>query len=182
MPIRTGVSPRARTMNGDVTCSAAAAAPAFKIVRRPITAERCEAFISSSQNNLLLLTAALMRGLSKRKSSHLRFLVPGPSARIETFLSSGHGGRGSRRRVVCARYRTKHRARTGPLLPRRSRRWGATRTRAWAATPFMCQRDGKLCRGRPRRNVDDGTPRNWCRLLVLIFRDALTSPQPWSGR
>jgi hypothetical protein len=40
-------------MNGDVTCSAAAAAPAFKIVRRPITAERCEEFISSSQNNLL---------------------------------------------------------------------------------------------------------------------------------
>src|SRR4029077_231073 len=27
-----------------------------------------------------LLTAALVRGLAKRKSSHLRFLVPGPSA------------------------------------------------------------------------------------------------------
>jgi hypothetical protein len=46
---------------------------------------------------------------------------------------------------------------------------------ARAATPFMFKANGELSRARPRRNVDHCPPRNWCRLLVLIFRDALTS-------
>jgi hypothetical protein len=116
--------------------------------------------------------------MEAQESSHLRFLVPGLRARIERSSRLVTGGRGSRRRVVCAQCRTRHRARTGQLsfcLAGRAARVQRNAHPARAATPFMFQPNGELSRARPRRNVDDCPPRNWCRLLVLIFRDALTS-------
>ena len=75
-----------------------------------------------------LLTAALVRGLSKRKSSHLRFLVPAPSARIER--SSRPATAGAARDVGwCAHDPERNTAHAlgSYCLPRRSRRWGATK-------------------------------------------------------
>ena len=53
--------------------------------------------------------------METQESSHLRFLGPGLRERIERSSRLVTGGRGSRRRVVCAPYRTRHRARTGQL-------------------------------------------------------------------
>jgi hypothetical protein len=39
MPSLTGASPRAEIMNGDATCNAPIAAPAFKMVRREMDFE-----------------------------------------------------------------------------------------------------------------------------------------------
>src|SRR6476469_6596360 len=118
-----------------------------------------------------------MRSLSKRKSSYLRFLVPGPPARIESSFHLVTGGRGSRCRVVCTRYRNETpRTHWAVLVCLAGRTAGCDETHTpRVRPPVHVPRDGKLCRGRPRRNVDDGPPRNWCRLSVLIFRDALTS-------
>ena len=81
--------------------------------------------------------------METQESSHLRFLVPGLRARIERSSRLVTGGRGSRRRVVCARYRTRHRARTGQLsfcLAGRAARVQRNAHPARAATPFMFQR------------------------------------------
>src|ERR1700719_3887139 len=167
MPIRTGVSPSARLMNGDVTCSAAATAAAFKIVRRPITAERCEAFISSSQNNLLLLTAASCGAYRNARvataGSECQRQAQGSNVPLVRPRRARLGTSGGVRTILNEIPRT-HWAVIVCLAVRAA---GCDETRG-AATPFMCQRNGKLFRGRPRRNVDEGTPRNWCRLSMLI--------------